>query len=117
MRIRELVENIDIDLHFNNKKDEDLGFDISDDLLFYMKNNDDVYRRHVYPQLVKHKHSLQHGKADRMLFGSAVHEAYKSYTKEFPIRKLPETLPNDVHEKVCLELFKQCTEEYRSNKK
>lgn len=116
MRINELVENIDLDLHYNNKKDEDLGFDIADDLLFYMQNNDDVYRRHLYPQMLKHQHALKKGKADNMLFGSAVHEAYKAYTKEFPIRKLPETLPSDIHEKVCLELYKKCTEEYTSKK-
>jgi len=116
MRINELVENIDVDLHFNNKNEDNLGFDIADDLLFYMQNNDDVYRRHVYPQLVKNKHSFKSGSVDRKLFSSAVHEAYKAYTKEFPVRKLPETLPTDVHEKVCLELYKKCTEEYRSKK-
>jgi hypothetical protein len=117
MRINELVENIDVDLHFNNKKQEGTGFDIADDLLFYMQNNDNVYRRHVYPQIIKHKAAMKGGKANHKLFGSAALEAYKAYTEEFPIRKLPADLPKDVQEKVCMELYKKCTEEFSTDKK
>jgi secreted PhoX family phosphatase len=117
MRINELVENIDLDLHFNNKKQEDTGFDIAEDLLFYMQNNDDVYRRHVYPQVIKHKAAMKTGKANRSLFSNATLEAYKAYSAEFPIKKLPSKLPKDVQEKVCLELYKKCTEEFSTGKK
>jgi hypothetical protein len=117
MRINELVENIDLDLHFNNRKQEDAGFDIAEDLLFYMQNNDNVYRRHVYPQVLKHKSAMKSGKANHSLFSNATLEAYKAYTEEFPIKQLPASLPKDVQEKVCLELYKKCTEEFSTDKK
>ena len=101
MRITELVENIDLEL---DKKDG-LDFDLVDDLFFYMNHDDDTYRRHTYPSIVKYKKARTNGDdTDHLLFGSAVTNAYKKYCEEFKEKRLPEKLPRDVFNKICHKL-------------
>lgn len=101
MRITELVENIGLEL---GNKDE-LDFDLVDDLLFYMNHDDDTYRRHTYPSIIKYKNAMDKGEeTDHLLFGSAVTNAYKKYCEEFKEKRLPEQLPRNILNKVCHKL-------------
>jgi hypothetical protein len=101
MRITELVENIDLELD----KNKDVDFDLVDDLLFYMNHDDEVYRRHTYPSIVKYKNAMDKGEeTDHLLFGSAVTNAYKKYCEAFKEKRLPEKLSRDVLNKVCHKL-------------
>jgi hypothetical protein len=100
MRINELLEHIQDKNH--NGIDDQLEFDLSDDLLFFMHHDDDVYRRHVYPAILKYKQRTKNGlKVHQNLFSDAVNSSYTEYCKKYPLRKLPEDLPKDVHNKLC----------------
>ncbi len=61
MRINELCESVDIDLGKKEKDPNDpygLGFDLKDDLIFFMHHDDDAYRRHTFPTILKIKDQL-----------------------------------------------------------
>lgn len=104
MRIRELVENIQDKNH--NGIDDQLEYDLADDLLFFMNNDDDTYRRHVYPVMFKAKNAHKNGiKFDRNLFSDVITKAYENYNKKFPRRELPETLPEDISSQICNSLY------------
>lgn len=100
MRIQELLESVE-DKNHNGINDK-LEFDLIDDLFFYMNNDDDIYRRHVYPAVHQFKQARRSGNSiQQNLFGDAVTKAYESYCKKFPLRELPTELPQDISEKVC----------------
>ena len=113
MRIRDLVENIAIELD----NDDKLDFDLIDDLLFYMNHDDETYRRHTYPSIVKYKNSIDKGEeTDHLLFGSAVKHAYKNYCEEFPVKELPEVLSKQTMHKICHKLHDECGEHIKDGK-
>jgi len=97
MRIQELLENFE-DKNHNGINDQ-LEFDLADDLFFFLKNNDDVYRRHVYPSIMKFKQGNKSN--NKSLFSDAVTSAYECYAREFPIKNLPAELPEEIKEQVC----------------
>jgi len=112
MRIRELFENINSAfdetkfISKNHKGDYETDYDLVDDLVYYMNEDDEMYRRHLYPAIEKALHSLNRKKnADCTVFEKAVEECYKSYTKKFPIRYIPDALDNDLREQTCSKLF------------
>ena len=112
MRIRELLEHVnstfDETKYIERTQDGNFepNFDLAEDLSFYMHDNDEMYRRHVYPAVVK---CLQAESGKRKLssniFEKAVDECYKSYTKKFPIRYLPNELDKELKEQVCSKLL------------
>ena len=107
MRIKELLEGKNFnDLDFvktkNDSGEKELDFDLADDLIFYMNNDDDVYRKHVHPVIAK----CVNGKKDNMeinpsAFANAVKECYNSYLEEYPIRELPDSLDNKTLKEIC----------------
>ena len=111
MRIKDLLESVDIDLDRHadeeNKKDE-LDYDLVEDLVFFMNHDDDAYRRHTFPAITK---CLDQIKANRSthpgLFKIAVLKSFKDYANEYPDRLLPETLDD----KMCVEACKKMHEE------
>jgi exoribonuclease II len=111
MRIRELLEGKDFnDLDFVRKDNDEtvLDYDLIEDLTFFLNNNDDIYRRLVYPAVNKCVKS--HGqklKTSPAIFKQAVLEGYKEYIKEFPIRQLP----NDLDEELCNEVCSKMHED------
>ena len=107
MLIQELLEHVE-DKN-NNGIDDKLEFDLAEDLTFFMNNDDDIYRRQVYPSVMKFKQS--NGNCDKSVFRDAVHSAYESYCKKFPIKHLPQELPKEVHEQVCNTLLQNMQNE------
>ena len=105
MRINELLENtLFNDLDFVSPKEDgrEINYDLPDDLIHFMHNDDNVYRRHVYPAISK---CVDRVKADRAthpnMFKVPVETSYKLYIKKFPIRELPDDLEEEVCKKVC----------------
>jgi len=96
MRINELCESIDKELTekpYDPEDPHDLGFDVREDLAFFMNNDDHVYRRHTFPAILKVKDLVESGKqTDYKLFDKAVKECYNIYQDKFTGHKLPETL-------------------------
>jgi hypothetical protein len=115
MRIRELLEGKKFnDLDFVKKDGDktDIDYDLTEDLVFYMNNDDDVYRRVVYPSVVTCTNRLESNrKTNPSIFTNAVKESYKQYLKKFPMRQLP----LDIDEEVCKEACEKMHEEICQN--
>lgn len=113
MRIRELLESKDykdLDAMFKPEGDEDdgIGYDLLEDLTFFMNNDDDAYRRHLYPALVKCIHLVNSKqKTNPSLFHEAVKESYKEYLKKFPKRELPDELDEKMFKEACEKLHEE----------
>ena len=110
MRINELLEGSNFKddefLKIDGDKRE-IDFDLPEDLLYFMNNDDDVYRRHLFPLVSKCLHSISVKKpVNPLMFKPAVHQGYKVYIKKYPIRELPDELDD----KVCNEVSKKMHE-------
>jgi hypothetical protein len=111
MRITELLEG----QHFNDldwiKNDGDKNvpdFDLAEDLVYFMNNDDDTYRRHLYPKIslcIARIGAKKKTHSD--IFKDAVIEGYKNYIRKFPISKLPDS----IDEKTCTEACERMHEE------
>jgi hypothetical protein len=111
MRINDLLEGKDFnDLKFvkANGDKREIDYDLAEDLFHFMNQDDDVYRRHLHPAIMKCQ--------DRMdmklpvkpeIFKPAITSSYELYTKKFPIRELPISLD----EKMCAEMCSKMHEE------
>lgn len=115
MRIRELLEGKKFnDLDFVKQDEEGTGinYDLIEDLAFYMHNDDDIYRRHTFPSVMRCIEGLKAKKQlNPTVFKSAVEESYKNYIKKFPIRHLPDSLD----EEQCLEVCKKLHDDFRKD--
>jgi hypothetical protein len=111
MRIRDLLENNNG--HFNSdhfiKQTDDgneIDFDLADDLVFYLNNDDDIYRRFLHPAILK---CIDRIKAEEevkyTIFKSAVSNGYKRYVQQYPIRELPDTIDPKIWKEVCKKIF------------
>lgn len=105
MKIQDLFENIPTTISTEGDK---LPFDLADDLLFFMRNDDNFYRKHFYPHVVKCiGHSKQGRDLSPKVFEPMVRHAYECYTNKFPIRQLPDSLDEAMCEKICDQLRKE----------
>ena len=108
MRINELCESIDKELEKTPYDPEDphgLGFDIREDLAFFMNNDDSTYRRHTFPTILKVKDLVEAGKqTDYKLFEKTVKDCYNIYQDTFKGHKLPETLDQTLIDDVARKL-------------
>ena len=120
MRIRELLEGKhfnDLDFIKKNPEGNELDFDLVEDLTFFMNNDDETYRRHVYPSIAKCiSQSKGKSKIDPNIFKTAALEGYKNYLKEFPMRELPDTLDSKLCEKVCEKLHDDFRKDFSDGK-
>ena len=114
MRIRELLEGKFFkaeDFVSKTGQGKEINFDLAEDLVHFMNHDDDVYRRHVFPTIAKCIDMHQEQKKPKAsMFKGAVEEAYKRYSKEYPIRELPESLDEDQLDEVCGKIRDQVIE-------
>ena len=120
MRIRELLEGKKFnDLDFVNI-DEDgtnINYDLVEDLAFYMHNDDDIYRHHVFPSVIRCVEGMKSKKDfSPNIFKSAVEESYKNYIRKFPIRQLPTSLDEELCKEVCKKLHDDFRKDYEDGK-
>jgi hypothetical protein len=117
MRIQELLEGKYFnDLNFvkNTEGGRELDYDLAEDIVHFMHNDDQVYRRHVYPKIA---HYLEHKrKVKSELFGPAVKESYKLYVQKFPIRELPDDLDEETYQQVCDKLKEEINQHISDSK-
>ena len=111
MRRKELLEGKVFDeLDFVSPKDggREINFDIVDDLIHFMNNDDHSYRRHVYPAIAKIIDLREvHKKTKPSILKNAVEECYRNYIQHFPIRELPDNIDEDVCEQVCSKMHEE----------
>lgn len=121
MRITELLEgkNID-DLQFVKNKEgggKDIDFDLSEDLVFFMNNDDDVFRRTVYPSIQKCVSRLNSGqKTNPSMFTNTVKESYKQYINKYPIKELPDNMDNEACQQACKKIHEETCSNYSEGK-
>ena len=115
MRITELLEGKKFnDLDFI-KKDGDkntIDFDLVEDLIFFMNNDDDTYRRHVYPAVASCIECLENNKnTGASMFKEAVVNSYNNYIKKYPVRNLPDNLEGKLFKETCEKFYEEiCTQ-------
>ena len=111
MRIQELVEgfNFNGDKFIDHKGDKrEINFDLVEDLIHFMHNDDDVYRRHLYPSLAKCLDRTKSKQPTKMgVFKPAVESSYQIYAKKFPIKELPKSLDEKLVKEICEKLHEE----------
>ncbi len=120
MLIRELFENAKFDdQNFVKYTDEgrEVDFDIIDDLIFFMNNEDELYRKHIIPLIAKCKSLLKNKeKITASIFKPAINACYKIYITEYPIRELDDTLDSDTLRELCKKLYTDLKDEIQDGK-
>jgi hypothetical protein len=98
------------DLYDKEQKDKELGYDLKDDLVFFMNNDPQFYRKKYYPTMLKFDKFVKEGKRiDARGFVKLVKEAYSTYQNKFPVEGLKEELPEDMLEDICKAIHDQET--------
>jgi hypothetical protein len=120
MRINELLEN----KHF--KEDDfvqktgegrELNFDLAEDLIHFMNQDDDVYRRHTYPAIANCVDKLESKRDPSIgIFKPAVENSYKIYVKKFPIRELPDSLDEELCKQICEKIHEEVVQHINDGK-
>ena len=102
MKITELLESFP---HKVDTKQDQLPYDLAEDLMFFMRNDENFYRKHYYPHIAKIKEQVKKGrKLSSNVFMPMVQHAFECYTDKFPVRGLPESLEDDLCEEICSKL-------------
>lgn len=120
MRIRELLEGKkfnDLDFVTKDQDGEKLNYDLIEDLTFFMNNDDETYRRHVYPSVARCLDNLKAKKQTfPKFFEDAVEKSYKNYCKKYPIRHLSDDLEKEMFEEICKKLHDELCRDYDDGK-
>jgi hypothetical protein len=87
---------------------DDLDFDLVDDVVFFINNDDIFYRKHAYPIIHTFEKKYKQGKKlSPKVFSNLAVQAYKQYQLKHPTNGLPDTLSNEHIENICNSLYKQ----------
>jgi hypothetical protein len=99
MKIKELCEA----KHFDDSQfvkhtdtGREIAYDVADDLVFFMNNDDAVYRKYTMPIIAACIKLLKAKKrANISVFKDSIVKSYNIYSKQYPIRELPNELDDD----------------------
>jgi hypothetical protein len=81
---------------------KELGYDLKDDLTFFMNNDPDFYRKDYFPTMLKFKKYCKNGKnVQARAFESLVNRAYEVYQNKFQVEGLEDKLDKDMCEAIC----------------
>ena len=117
MRITDLLENA----HFKSEEfvkqtddGNEIDFDLTEDLVFFLNNDDDAYRRHLLPAVHKFIDIQKAGKEPKYnIFKTAVADGYKRYTQQYPMRELPDDIDTKTWKAACKQLFDQLSKDMK----
>lgn len=120
MRIRELIENTDFmdsDFGQKEKSKHEPDFDVLEDLIFFMHNDDDTYRRHVYPVIRDCLEAVKIKKdTSPSMFATAVKNGYKNYLGNYGLQELPDDLDTKQIKEACKKMHEQVYQYISSGK-
>lgn len=120
MRIRELLEGKqfnDLDWISVDGDRRELAYDLAEDLVYFMNEDDDVYRRYVFPSVAKCVNRIKENqKTTHSIFKNAVEESYKEYIRKFPIRQLPDSIEEKICNEVCEKIHEEVCRHYSEGK-
>ena len=88
-----------------------LEYDLMDDLMFFMNNDPDFYRKRYYPTMLKFDKYCKEGrKVSPKAFEGLCKEAYESYRNKFQqVEGLEPQLDEEICEKICNHIHEQET--------
>ncbi len=106
MKITELV---------NPEKFNVEEYDLQDDLIFFMNNDPDFYRRHYYPSIIKMKLNHDRGQElDSSKLVPIVKHAYSVYKDKFPVKNLDKELDQPNIDDICSKILETETENFKT---
>lgn len=83
----------DLSKDMDTKTGDKLPFNVVDDLVVYMKNDPDFYRRQLYPKMCDVQEVVKKGKKyDKKSLLPTVDDAIREYVDKFKIKKMPEEM-------------------------
>ena len=86
----------------DKEESKDLGYDLKDDMMFFMNNDPDFYRKEYFPTMLKFKKYCKENKKVRpVAFQKMVEKAYSIYKEKFPVEGLEESLDKETCESLC----------------
>lgn len=101
MNINELFDS-------DKEKKKDLGFDLKDDLMFFMNNDPEFYRKKYFPAMLKFDKYCKEGKEiGPRGFTPLVKYAYECYQNRFPVEGLERDISEEMCEAICKEIHVQ----------
>ena len=103
--------NIDELLDKKPEGKKDLGYDLMDDLMFFMNNDPDFYRKRYNPTMLKFDNYCKQGKTvSPIAFEGLCKEAYEVYRNKFQqVEGLEKSLDKEICEKMCRSIHEQET--------
>lgn len=108
MRIKDLFENKHQNFDEFVDSEKGLLYNLAEDLIYYMNNDDDTYRTHVYPSLVKCLHKMgKNSKIDSGMFKETAINSYKNYCRQYPVKGLPRDLDDETLKEVCDKFYEE----------
>lgn len=117
MRIKDLFENKYQDFKEFVDPKKGLLFDLAEDLIYFMNNDDDTYRRHVYPSVSNCLNKIKSNKkVDPLIFKAPASESYKNYRAQYPIRELPDELDEKTLNEVCHKYYEEICKHVEEDK-
>jgi hypothetical protein len=82
---------------------DNMPFDVSEDLIVYMRNEPMFYRRHLYPSLIDVQETVKRGKKyNKRQLLPMIETAIQEYVKRFNIKKTPDELMNEKERLNCI---------------
>jgi hypothetical protein len=89
-------------------KEKDLGYDLKDDVIFFMNNDPEFYRKRYFPTMLRFDKYCKEGKSiNPRAFKSLVDEAYAIYQNKFPVEGLEHKLKQEMCEEICEAIHEQ----------
>jgi hypothetical protein len=120
MRIRELLEGKnfkDMDFVSQESGKREINYDLAEDLVYFMQNDDEVYRRNVYPVIARCLTQVRSkSPANPNIFKTAVLDSYKKYIKEYPIRELPQDMDSTLCKETCSKMLDEVLKNFKEGK-
>lgn len=96
---------------------KELGYDLKDDLICFMRNDPEFYRKQYFPILNKFESYVKDGRSvSPRAFESLVNKAYECYKNKFPVEGLDAKLDEEMCQEVCNEIHKSETEYIKDGK-
>ncbi len=90
----------------NEVSDDEYTFDLNEDLIHFMHNNDDFYRRQFFPVINMCRKQFDQGSSfSHRVFKPVVVKAYKMYKDEFPLRELRDELEDERIEEIAKSIY------------
>lgn len=94
---------------------DELPYNVVEDLVIYMRNEPNFYRKHLYPAMIDVQEAVKNGgKYNKKSLLPVIERAINEYLKKYEIKKLPEELLNNSEKMECVnKLLRDEVENFR----